>query len=348
PFLSQLMNFLMYLGSIKLERDKRGFNRMIVLRIYSIVLIITQPLIEYFYSMPSLLFVGFIFSLIASIFSYIAFFLVGISNRAHYGNYLISAAVLSITSGITNWTNIFIGGVEIVFGLQYGFFFTSAMFLSGILGLTYFLFFGIRIRSYYFIFNSLLSLVFSFYIFILTPFVILLIVYIPVVLGIIISSKFFELGKRFRKGFRVFITHAVDDFKRYRIDDLAKFLESQKEVGRVFYCEMDLTGNIDQWMNKTVPRCQLLIFFSTEKSLDSADCITELNLARKNNLLIVPILGVGLNWETLKKLEMDRDFGTAYNPMEFEMFCSEVYQHVLKYKEFLASQTPEKKMKNKE
>jgi hypothetical protein len=100
-------------------------------------------------------------------------------------------------------------------------------------------------------------------------------------------------------------------------------------------------------MNKTVPRCQLLIFFSTEKSLDSTDCITELNLARKNNLLVVPILGVGLNWETLKKLEMDRDFGTAYDPMEFEKFCSEVYQHVLKYKQNLASEKSEKVKKSK-
>ena len=73
--------------------------------------------------------------------------------------------------------------------------------------------------------------------------------FIPIiVLGILISSKFFELGKRFRKGFRIFVSHSVDDFKRYRVDDLARFLESQKEVGRVFYCETDLIGNIDQWI----------------------------------------------------------------------------------------------------
>jgi hypothetical protein len=296
---------------------------------------------------PTLLFLGFIISLIISIFYYIAFFLAGISNRSQYGNYLVSATILAITSGITNWVNLLIGGIDIVFGLQYASFFTSAMFLSGVLAITYILFFGIRIRSTYFILFSSFGLLFNFYIFILTPFIVLLIVYIPIVFGILISSKFFELGKRFRRGFRVFITHAVDDFKRYRIDDLAKFLESQKEVGRVFYCETDLIGNIDQWMNKTVPRCKLLIFFSTESSLDSNDCITELNLARKNNLLIVPILGVGLDWETLRKLEMDRELGSVYEPMEFEKFCAEVYQHILKYKESLASETLEKKKKLK-
>jgi hypothetical protein len=339
------MNFLLYLGTIALERDKRGFNKMKLIRIYSIFLISSQPLIEYFYLVPTLLFLGIVVSLLISIYYYIAFFIAGISNRAQYGNYLVSATLLAVTSGITNWLNLLIGGIDVVFGLQYASFFTSAMFLSGTLAITYILFFGIRIRSRYFILFSLLGLLFNFYIFILTPFIVLLIVYIPIVLGILISSKFFELGKRFRKGFRIFVSHAVDDFKRYRVDDLAKFLESQKEVGRVFYCETDLIGNIDQWMNKTVPRCQLLIFFSTENSLDSNDCITELNLARKNNLLIVPILGVGLNWESLRKLDMNRDLGSVYDPMEFEKFCAEVYQHVLKYKESLASKTPVKKKK---
>jgi len=341
------MNVLLYLGSIALERDKRGFNKMKLIRIYSIVLIVSQHLLEYFYFVPTLLFLGFIISIFISIFYYIAFFLAGLSNRAQYGNYLVSATILAITSGITNWVNLLIGGIDVVFGLQYASFFTSAMFLSGVLGITYILFFGLRVRSMYIILFSSLGLLFNFYIFILTPFIVLLIVYIPIVFGILISSKFFELGKRFRKGFRVFITHAVDDFKRYRIDDLAKFLESQKKIGRVFYCETDLIGNIDKWMNKTVPRCQLLIFFSTPNSIDSSDCKTELNLARKNDLLIIPILGVGLDWETLKKLEMDRELGSVYDPMEFETFCAEVYQHVLKYRKSFVSEMAEKEKNSK-
>ena len=345
PFISTFMMVLLYLGSIKLERDKRGFKRMKLLRIYSLVVIISQPFIDYFYSLPPLFLYGFIISQLASIIGYLAFFLAGISNRTQYGNYLVSAALLSITSGITNLVNFLIGGIDIVFGFIYGSFFTSAMFLTGMLGVTYILFFGLRIGSKYLVVYSILTLILSFYMFILTPFAVLLIVYVPVVLGILISSKFFELGKRFRKGFRVFITHAVDDFKRYRIDDLAKFLEAQKEIGRVFYCETDLIGNIDQWMNKMVPRCQLLIFFSTENSIDSRDCTTELTLAREHNLLIIPILGVGLDWEALRKLDLDRELGSVYDPMEFETFCTEVYQNVLKYKQSVATEIPEKKKK---
>jgi len=79
--------------------------------------------------------------------------------------------------------------------------------------------------------------------------------------------------------------------------------------------------------------------------LDSSDCITELTLARKNNLLIIPILGVGLDWETLKKLEINRELGSVYDPMEFETFCNEVYQHVLKYKQSVATEIPDKRKK---
>ena len=341
PFLIQIMNFLLYLGSISLDRDKRGFIKIKLLRIYSIVLIISQPFIPSVFPEISLAYI--ILQLSLSIFYYITFFLVGISNRAQYGNYLVSATLLSVTSGIINWINVFIGGIDMLFGIQYGSFFTSAMFLTGVLGSTYILFFGLRIRNIYIILYSSLGIVFNFYIFVLTPFFILLIVYVPIVLGILISSKFFELGKRFRRGLRVFISHAVDDFKPYRIDDLAKFLESQKKIGRVFYCETDLIGNIDQWMNKTIPRCQLLIFFSTESSIDSRDCTTELTLARKHKLLIIPVLGVGLTWEALKKLELDRELGSVYDPMEFETFCDEVYQHILKYKQLVESEIPKEK-----
>ncbi len=50
-------------------------------------------------------------------------------------------------------------------------------------------------------------------------------------------------------------------------------------------------------MQKTVPRCQLLIFFSTDKSLNSTDCMNEIRLARKHNIQNMPVLGINLKWE---------------------------------------------------
>ncbi|MFX0012002.1 MAG: hypothetical protein ACFE9R_16930, partial [Candidatus Hermodarchaeota archaeon] len=81
PFVSLFMMVLLYLGSVKLERDKRGFRRMKLLRIYSLVLIISTPVIDYLYSFEPLFLFGFIISQFASIMGYIAFFFAGISNR---------------------------------------------------------------------------------------------------------------------------------------------------------------------------------------------------------------------------------------------------------------------------
>ena len=169
-------------------------------------------------------------------------------------------------------------------------------------------------------------------------------------IGVVISSRFIELGNTFKRGIRVFITHAVDDYGRYRINEIAQFLERQRGIRYVYYCEADLTGNIDAWMQKTVPRCQLLLFMSTEKSLNSDDCATELSIARETGLTIIPILGVGLSWDDLKKLNVHREIGASFDPMEFEEFCNKLYQQIQIYKKSLSQSVdndkPEKKKIN--
>jgi hypothetical protein len=162
-----------------------------------------------------------------------------------------------------------------------------------------------------------------------------MIVLIVSLIGVVIASRFIELGTTFRRGIRIFITHAVDDYSRYRINDIAQFLENQKGIRYVYYCEADLTGNIDAWMQKTVPRCQILIFISTEKSLNSVDCATELHIARKKRLTIIPILGVGLSWDDLKKVNVHREIGVSFDPMEFENFSNKLYQQIQIYKKSL-------------
>jgi hypothetical protein len=131
---------------------------------------------------------------------------------------------------------------------------------------------------------------------------------------------------------RVFISHSTEDFKSYRIEDIANFLREQKKIGHVYFCEADLTGNIDKWMKKSIHKSQVLTFISTQNSLTSKDSIFELNLARENEVHLIPILGVGLQWEDLEKLNLQREFGLIYTPMEFEKFLEELYQHILKYR----------------
>jgi len=166
----------------------------------------------------------------------------------------------------------------------------------------------------------------------------ILIILILVILRYLFGKRIISLK---RKGIRVFISHAVEDFNSYRVAEIAKYLEKRKEVSHVYYCEEDLSGNIDDWMRKTVPRCQLLIFISTERSLNSDDCINEISLARKHNIEITPVLGVNSKWEDLDKVNINRELGREYNPMEFEKFCKDLYFYILKFKHELENEIAE-------
>jgi hypothetical protein len=101
---------------------------------------------------------------------------------------------------------------------------------------------------------------------------------------------------------------------------------------------------LDAWMQKTVSRCQLLVFLSTENSLDSNDCASELVIANENGLQIIPILGIGLSWDDLRKLEIHREFGAEFKPMEFEKFFIKLY---LEIEKFTHISTTDRKVKGK-
>ena len=89
---------------------------------------------------------------------------------------------------------------------------------------------------------------------------------------------------------KIFISHAVIDFGPYRIGEFVEFLEKQKEISQVFFCEEDLAGNIDEWMLDAVQKCQLILFIGTNKSVfDSVDCANELQLADKFSIPVIPL-----------------------------------------------------------
>jgi hypothetical protein len=229
-------------------------------------------------------------------------------------------------------------------------------FIMSALYSSFLFFFGIKLRNKYMVTFSILIFIidvgtiyinYVFYGEIFNQLYNATVIYLVFLLiGIVVATRFFELGKRFKRGVRVFISHSVDEFKIYRIEDIAKFLESQNKVSRVYYRELDLSGNIDKWMQKIVPRCHTLIFISTENSIYSADCSIELELAKTSKLQIVPVLGVGIGWDDLESLDVHREYGAKFEPMKFEEFCNAVYERILKYKEALETELPKKIRKN--
>jgi len=368
---------LLVFGSKELETDKREFKQLKFMRIIPVILYVYYVITQVGYTFINMLlgysldffFLGFmtdispnLYLLMISISSSLdfllisAFMLFGFRNRKHFGNYIIAFAILYLVDRLfylITHLPITVSNNETFYLL-----FLYASFLLVSISASYLIFFGQRIRTIYFTLSGIMFFgaffirwIFTFIQFIVTQIDIYsLLALITSLIGVVVASRFLEIGTKFKRGIRVFITHAVEDYSRYRINEIAQFLENQKGIRYVYYCEADLTGNIDAWMQKTVPRCHLLLFISTEKSLNSADCATELSIARDKGLTIIPILGVGLSWDDLKKLDVHREIGASFDAMEFEVFRNKLYQQIQIYKKSLTqisdNNLPQKKKSN--
>ena len=344
--------FLLIFTGYELEKGKRKFEKTKPLKVLGYVLLLIH--VAFFFLLIMLIrllnpALSSVFDMIALYFSYaimpaifIIFFNFGVKNEKNYGNYATSFAILYLIYFIITLLYHFLIAPELISStsvLIIGTTFTTLQILLVYLAAGYLFFFGIRIKLPHFILLSLFWLYYNVYHQISNliteytdEFMYMLMIIIICLLGIMISIRYFELGKRLKRGLRVFISHSVEDFNRYRIEDIANFLRMQKKIGHVYFCEAHLTGNIDKWMKKTIQKSQVLTFISTQNSLSSKDSIFELNLARENELHLIPILGVGLQWDDLEKLDLHREFGLTYTPMEFEKFLDELYQYILKYR----------------
>ncbi|MFX1569652.1 MAG: leucine-rich repeat domain-containing protein [Promethearchaeota archaeon] len=153
---------------------------------------------------------------------------------------------------------------------------------------------------------------------------------------IVISQKVPDLIReylRVKATIVVFISHAVIDFEPYRIEELVNYLEKQKEISQVYFCESDLAGNIDEWMLNAVQKCQLILFIGTNKSVfNSVDCANELQLADKFSIPVIPLKGKDIDWSDLAEINLSRELGLEYDIDNFNQFCSDVYKYIENFK----------------
>ncbi|MHA1649031.1 MAG: leucine-rich repeat domain-containing protein [Candidatus Helarchaeota archaeon] len=137
----------------------------------------------------------------------------------------------------------------------------------------------------------------------------------------------------------VFISYAVADFEsgKYPIAELADELKKQVDISYVYHCMQDMKkdGQIDKFMNQTIPQCQFIVFIATKRSLQSRDCQHELTLARTHHLKIIPILGDDLTWDApqLKKLGLTREYGLTFKDRNVQKLSRELYDHIVHYKQ---------------
>ena len=90
----------------------------------------------------------------------------------------------------------------------------------------------------------------------------------------------------------IFVSHAVVDYEPYKLASLADYLETKPEVYDVLLCEQDLSGNIDEFMDKNVPISDIIFFLGTNKSIfNSVDCANELEISRKYEVPVLSLKG---------------------------------------------------------
>lgn len=138
---------------------------------------------------------------------------------------------------------------------------------------------------------------------------------------------------RKRANVYIFISHTVAEFEKYKIKELADFLEQQEEVYQVFICERDMVGDIKQSMQKNILQSQILLFIATHKSVfESADCKFELDEARRNGVEVIPIKGDDISWEEMKSVGLSSTLGMPFNGEQFDVFKSDLYKYIQQYK----------------
>ncbi len=154
----------------------------------------------------------------------------------------------------------------------------------------------------------------------------------------LISKKTLPEIKQYCKkkvAINVFISHAVADFEPCNIQKISEYLESQLEIEQSFYCERDLSGNIDTFMDQNIPQSQLILFIGTPRSIASRDCQYELKLSKEYNVELIPIKSKELNWADLGKLGLSRELGIECdfsNKEEFLEFLENLYDYIKQIK----------------
>ncbi|TFF85364.1 MAG: hypothetical protein EU551_04180 [Promethearchaeota archaeon] len=154
----------------------------------------------------------------------------------------------------------------------------------------------------------------------------------------LISAKTLPEIKEYSKkkmAINVFISHAVADYEPCRLEELGAYLEAQLEIDNAYLCERDLSGNIDGFMDKFVPKSQLVLFIATTTSVDSKDCGYELQLSQEYAVQVIPIKAKELDWGNLAKIGLNRELGIECDFSDddkFNEFCTNLYDYIKQLK----------------
>ncbi|MBD3352480.1 MAG: TIR domain-containing protein [Candidatus Lokiarchaeota archaeon] len=141
-----------------------------------------------------------------------------------------------------------------------------------------------------------------------------------------------------RSTIHVFISHSVDDYEKYKIKELAHFLESQEEIYNAFYCERDMRDNIYESQEENIKDSQIVLFIMSKRSVQSKACKEEMQISAQNDKAIIPILAPDMTWEEIPNTDIDEIQGILgkelqiKNEEEMQKTFQEIYDYIYQYK----------------
>jgi hypothetical protein len=109
---------------------------------------------------------------------------------------------------------------------------------------------------------------------------------------------------RNRSPINIYISLAYADHKIYRIEELRKDLENIEGINRVYYNTLDQLEDVQNFIEKNIQQCKILIFFATRNSIYFEQCLYELSEALKNNLIIIPVKGMWIEWKEIIQIDL--------------------------------------------
>ncbi|TFF86729.1 MAG: hypothetical protein EU551_00615 [Promethearchaeota archaeon] len=117
---------------------------------------------------------------------------------------------------------------------------------------------------------------------------------------------------RNRSPINIYISLSYADHKIYRIEELRKNLENIEGINRAYYSTLDQLEDAASFIEKNIQQCKILIFFATRNSINFEQCLHELSEALKNNLIIIPVKGMWIEWKEIIQINLGSESERGY------------------------------------
>jgi hypothetical protein len=141
---------------------------------------------------------------------------------------------------------------------------------------------------------------------------------------------------RKRAPINIYIIFDQKDMKDYQIHEISHFLKSQGEIANLFYPEKtsEKYNPADtEFFKQYLSNSHLVLFLATENSvLNTSDAWQELQLAKKEQLGIIILLGEDLPFDTIKNIEFNISPCVPFLKQQLNEASRILHDYIIHYK----------------